>query len=342
MQPDINTSIAALLYEHNRLSIPGWGSFELAYQPASINQIQGQIEPPAKALSFNSDLQLDDGLLAQYLQRHYELGALSAREAINQYVQGLKTALDRREIVEIQHIGRFYRDYEQQVRFIAESHNFNKESFGLAAVAASPTSRTTVSSPGAAAQPGKRPVAPDRPKAKPGDGIISGNISGWFQRNLYWIGILSVVIVALGAYLLFLQPSPQEDLISQLPQDRINVSPTDNIEGEEQGATTTDETREDTADPEDTEAPTLAPGQQYAVIAVGLFGDERNVQRLVERIYRAGYEPYTSPENKLTRVGVQVTYESEAHLLRILRDVRSSLEENAFVLEKNGERVRSQ
>ena len=79
--------------------------------------------------------------------------AQQATEAVTEYVDSLKAALDRREIIEIPSVGRIYRDYEKQLKFMPEGTNFEASSFGLPDVKFTPVERTrkTESATGATA-----------------------------------------------------------------------------------------------------------------------------------------------------------------------------------------------
>ena len=89
----------------------------------------------------------------------------------------------------------------------------------------------------------------------------------------------------------------------------------------------------------DTEAPTLAPDEHTAIIAVGLFGNEDNVQRLVQQLNEEGFAPTTTKEGKLTRVGVAVRYTEDGELQKTLNDLRRMHTESAFIMYRDGKKV---
>ncbi|MCB0579438.1 MAG: hypothetical protein KDD10_09040, partial [Phaeodactylibacter sp.] len=99
MQIDIGSHIAALLYEHNSVNIPGLGGFVSSYKTATADQVQGELHPPSKGLNFNSNLVADDGLLAQHLQEKLGISLTDANELVENYVKEVKEAIGRREIV---------------------------------------------------------------------------------------------------------------------------------------------------------------------------------------------------------------------------------------------------
>lgn len=110
--------------------------------------------------------------------------------------------------------------------------------------------------------------------------------------------------------------------------ERVNVAPPEPIQ-EPSGATSVDEGAADTV-----EAPTLAPQQKQCIVVIGLFREKSNIDRLVQRIYGEGFEPYLEKNGAITRVGVQFPYTSEEDIAGLLRKVQSKLEPKAFVWKK--------
>jgi hypothetical protein len=140
---DIGACVASLLFENNSVSLPGLGSITTQYQSATIDHVQGKISSPAKALTFDTNLVLDDGLLAETAARRYEVPLHIAAEAVTDYVRGIQNTLDRREMFELSGVGRLYRDFEQKIQFISDENNFNPESYGLPTVQYYPVVRRT-------------------------------------------------------------------------------------------------------------------------------------------------------------------------------------------------------
>ncbi|MDX1667540.1 MAG: SPOR domain-containing protein, partial [Saprospiraceae bacterium] len=114
-----------------------------------------------------------------------------------------------------------------------------------------------------------------------------------------------------------------------------NVKPS---RGESAPATGTDTAADTsgttTADQDEAEGATVVPGQRYAIIAIGLFSRQENVNELFQRIYEEGYEPYKDSVNNLIRVGVQLPYQEEEEINRALQRIRREFDSQAFVLKK--------
>jgi hypothetical protein len=168
----------------------------------------------------------------------------------------------------------------------------------------------------------------------------------WTRRHLLYIIGATVVIFLTGMFFLTRsQPdAPTLETPNRIPRDRLNVPPSTSAPATPPASAKAEESiQEDVpASPETTPPTTPANADRYAIIAVGLFGDETNVQKMLARIERVDMEPFTSREGRLTRVGVQVRYQQESELAAALQRVKARIEDRAFVMEKEGKRVQSQ
>ena len=118
MEIDVGTYIGDLLYQNEKVNIPGLGGFTADYKTAELDHVQGKIAPPSKSLNFNSNLVVNDGLLINYIKEKHELSLGEAQKAVEDYVSRVKEAIGRREIVVFPEVGRLYKDYEQKLQFL--------------------------------------------------------------------------------------------------------------------------------------------------------------------------------------------------------------------------------
>lgn len=324
MNIDMGVVLAELFYEHEQVHLPGVGAFVLERQPALIDQIQAQIHPPGKQVKFNAHLQLDDGLLQQYLQDRYGLTATEAHTRIETFSADIRARLAAKQLIELPGIGRLYSNYEDNIQFLPDAGNYDADTYGLPILASYPvihrerTAATTA------------PVAPAAATAdyRRRNRYISKDISGWLQRNIVWLSVLTLLIIAIGTYLLVRDGSrPDADPLAGVPEDRLNVSPDDDL---------LDEDELNAIVPPGEEVAPAEADLRYAIIAIGLFADDNNVKRLLRRIAEAGFDPYTKLEEQGTRVGVQVRYQDEIELQQQLEEVRRRFNDKAFVLEEGG------
>lgn len=338
MEVDVGAYIADLLYEHDVVNLPGLGSFTGQYQSADIDHVQGRVHPPSKELAFNANLVLDDGVLVQYIQKKHLLSVKEAQRIVEDYVRQVQQALRNKEIVVFPKLGKLFQDYEGSLKFIAEGVNFNTDSYGLPPVQFYPINRLE---PPAGQTPGA--ASKDKPRQKKEAKDWVEKTVDWFDRHiLYFIGVVSVFIIFIIYWFFIHNPSPDTEASVpeiDIPTERFNTSPSQPREEisavppEEQNAPAAPSTSTETESPVDTEEPTIAPDQKSAIILIGVFGNAENVERLIQKLYQAGFEPYTEKAGNLTRVGIQFAYETEAELQSTLRDVQRKFEPNARIKE---------
>ena len=342
MEIDVGAYIADLLYENEMVNLPGLGGFVGKYHAAAIDHVQGKIQPPGKDLSFNTNLKLNDGVLVNYLQEKHDLSLSAAQKTVEDFVEGVRQALNKKEIVVFPKLGRIYQDYEGNIKFVSEGTNFNKNSYGLPAVQFYPLSRIEGRpTPPGSTTPPKEVKTSHQKKSTPS---WIEKMEQWFDQNIALIVAVAAVVLAFTAWWFFLRDSgpvqePDDPIAEKVPSERYNVKPSmeapasEEIEAE--GTTPADmENTTDNTQNIDTEEPTIAPGQKSGIILIGVFGNPDNVERLVRKIYEAGFEPFTEPRGNLTRVGIQFAYETEAQLQRNLKDVQDKFEPKAKIIKR--------
>lgn len=316
---DIGKCIAELLYEQESVSLPGLGSFTSRYKPAAIDHVQGKLSPPTKEIEFNANLVLDDGLLAEAAAQRLNANLGDAAAAVAAFVNEIRAVLDRREMFLIPGVGRLYKDFEQNLKFLPDEVNFNPETHGLPSLKYYPVVRRPV--PGV-------PVA-GKPAAKSADAVLAG----WFQRNLAWLAVATVLVISLSIYWIVFAPGKEDASgdISAVPQEFLNVKPGQTEEEEEAPAPPDDGGFDDD---EGAVEPVLPPDQKIGVIRIGRFGNEDNVKRLVRKAQELGLNPYTNKIGNLTEVGVRFSYTGEQEIKETLAVVRRSLAKDAVVERK--------
>ena len=124
--------IKDLLYRYECVIIPGFGAFLANYTSASIDADSSTFYPPGKTISFNRQLQTNDGLLANYVASvegtSYEL----ALQKIRNFTGSLSLKLSQGERITLDTIGDFSLTPENKVQFLpCGTENFNIASFGL-------------------------------------------------------------------------------------------------------------------------------------------------------------------------------------------------------------------
>lgn len=128
----ITTYINDLLYRYECVIIPGFGALLTQYQSAKIDGENQTFYPPAKTLSFNRQLQTNDGLLASYIASVEKCSYEASLQKLRNYTGKLSLQLSEKEVVSLSNIGDLHLNEENSVQFIPSSkQNFSTASFGL-------------------------------------------------------------------------------------------------------------------------------------------------------------------------------------------------------------------
>lgn len=136
---ELGKYISELLPEHDCVVIPGFGGFVANYAPASIHPTLHTLQPPYKRITFNRQLQNNDGLLANLIAAEERTSFRHASELIKEQVRKIEAALNVGNRVTLSGIGEIYFDVERNLRFEQDmSNNYYLGSFGLSAIQATP------------------------------------------------------------------------------------------------------------------------------------------------------------------------------------------------------------
>jgi len=321
MRADLIAQLAELLYQHDKVALPGLGTFFVKRQAARRDPVQGVFLPPSREVQFNPNLLFDDGLLKQALVRRQGLTAVEASSRIQAFVDEAQTQLRQNESLELPPIGKLFSNLNGQIQFVSAEENFDAGTFGLPAVQAEP-----LSSPQRPIHSG--PAVP--PPAKPS---WSNRLYHWFSRNVALLLFLTFLALAAMAYIAFGdQLFPQSGIADAQPEAQPKAVPVPEVPAYDSAA------EEAAAAPlpkeSDSEGITPDPGQKYFIIAVGLFREEENVNSAIQKIYADGYEPFIDKKGSLTRIGIQKAYTSNSEIQEALAYARSEFDPQAFVMKQ--------
>lgn len=124
--------ISELLYRYECVILPGFGAFLTKRQPAMIQEATHAFFPPLKIISFNSQLQNNDGLLANYMATAENISYTDAVAKIQRYVLWLNDKMSAGNRLDLEGIGSFYTSVENTVQFEpSQETNYLAEAFGL-------------------------------------------------------------------------------------------------------------------------------------------------------------------------------------------------------------------
>ena len=136
--------ISDLLYRYECVTIPNFGAFLSHPISARVNVATSDFYPPQKQLSFNIQLQSNDGLLASYVSEVENISFEMANQKIQKQVTQLKSRLEKGETVEFKNIGELASSNQGVLTFIPSDHiNYMSEAFGLATLVSPLIERNT-------------------------------------------------------------------------------------------------------------------------------------------------------------------------------------------------------
>jgi hypothetical protein len=136
---DITAFIRELLFGHDCVIIPGFGGFIGNYTPARIDKSSNTIYPPVKQISFNRNLNHNDGLLVGRISASAMMNYADARNLVEEFVDNVRARLSRGEKVVFENIGSFINNHEGNVQFEPDREvNYHLDSYGLEPIQVSP------------------------------------------------------------------------------------------------------------------------------------------------------------------------------------------------------------
>lgn len=129
----LTSYISELLYRYECVIIPGFGAFLTHQESAWIDQKSNTFHPPHKRISFNRQLQTNDGLAANYIATAEKTSYENALTRLRTFARELNSDLQKGKTITFERIGEFTSDEEGNVFFIPNNlENFSTDAFGLA------------------------------------------------------------------------------------------------------------------------------------------------------------------------------------------------------------------
>lgn len=129
---DIKAFIRELLFSHDCVIVPGFGGFIGNFTPARLDNKTGLYYPPLKQISFNRNLNHNDGLLIGRISMATGLNYADSRRLVEEFSNDIMEKLSSGRQVVFDHIGTFVNNHENNVEFEPEAGiNYHTGSFGL-------------------------------------------------------------------------------------------------------------------------------------------------------------------------------------------------------------------
>lgn len=195
---ELTKHIEILLLENDCVIVPELGGFITHYQPARYEEDEGVYLPPTRMVGFNSQLTMNDGLLAQaYMQTHHT-DFLDATKLISVKVNELKEVLYNDGLVEISGVGTLHYTMYGKYEFRPLENGvlppvlYALDSFSIAPLAAEVVNETVV-----------------QPEIPQGRRIVPEKTKKSFTLNPQWLSNAVAIIIA--AVLFFTLSVPVEN-----------------------------------------------------------------------------------------------------------------------------------
>ena len=142
---DITAFIRELLFGHDCVIVPGFGGFIGNYTSARIDKSNSTFFPPVKRISFNINLNHNDGLLVGRISEFKGINYADARNLVEEFVKDVRNRLAIGERVVFINIGSFINNHEGNLQFEPDINaNYQLDSYGLASFQFSPLEKYNV------------------------------------------------------------------------------------------------------------------------------------------------------------------------------------------------------
>lgn len=285
--------IKDLLYRYECVIIPGFGAFLTQNHSARIDGGSHTFHPPGKTISFNRQLQTNDGILANYVASVENCSYELALQKIRNFTGHLSLELSEGKTVTLNTIGDFHLNHEKTIQFTPlNAENFSTAAFGLTSFVSPPMEREVV----AETQKGVVELYHEKKKtAYP------------FLRYAA-IGLIAITLGGLGGMKIY---EGQVEKHNFAEKEKANAL----VENDIQEATFLI----------DNPLPTLTIGVtketgKYHIVA-GAFRIESNAQKKIKQLSQKGFSARLIGKN---RYGLhQVVYSSHSDRLGALQELRN-------------------
>lgn len=306
------TYIKDLLYRYECVIIPGFGAFLTQRHSARIDKDSNTFYPPGKTLSFNRQLQTNDGLLANYVASAEECSYETALQQIRNFTGRLSLRLSEGETVSIQNIGEFSLNKEQSVQFLPADHqNFSAAAFGLSSLV-SPAINREVYKEAVETLEEKVPLlfTPAKREATP-------------YLRYAAVGIIAIMATGFGGMKFYESRVQKHNFVQKQRADSL-------VEKQIQEATFVISNPLPAMD-----LPVEKEQGRYHIIA-GAFRIENNAKKKIKQLIDKGYSARQIGKNRygLHQVAYR-SYEDRLEALKALRTIKNSENKDAWLLVQN-------
>ncbi len=282
--------ISDLLYRYDLVIVPNFGGIIGRKKSARFDRDTYIFSPPHKELSFNVQLQDNDGLLANYVAEVENISYEKALQLIAQQIKEWQSSLQKNKRLKLDQIGIFNLVAEDKLLFLPlTTRNYLAEAYGLTSFIHKPNIQNTAK-PAAKVVAKKEIGTPKRPvnTNKKNTAIPRKTIPKKSSNNNTFWKYAAVFVVGLGlfgggiGYLKNQSQQPQEQFQKAtfvLPEDFPAISITNHIF------------------PDDTKEVKAVKEERYFIIS-GAFRNKQNAEKKKNELIQSGYQADIIGKNK--------------------------------------------
>ena len=118
----LETYISDLLYRYDCVTVPEFGAFLTQRVSAKVHESTHTFYPPKKVLSFNEQLQQNDGLLANYIAEVEKIPYATALNKVSKQIKSIKSFLVEGETIQLKNIGELVLNADGKIQFDPSNH----------------------------------------------------------------------------------------------------------------------------------------------------------------------------------------------------------------------------
>lgn len=310
--------ISDLLYRYECVTIPEFGAFLTTTVSAKVHETTNAFYPPKKVLSFNEQLQNNDGLLARYIADVEKIPYETAVKRIAENVESFKSYLTQGETLTFDNIGDLSLNNEGKITFEPSYHlNYLTDAFGLSQFTSGVVTREVYKETAEA-------VEEIIPIAFTPEKRIEHETTTVKRPYLRYAAV-ALIALTLGGFGMSQYHNNQVEKHNQLAQEEATTQ----LESKIQEATFVIENPLPTI--------TLNLDKQvgnYHIIA-GAFRVEENATKKINQLKAQGYKARSIGKNKygLHQV-VYASYQDRVESLNALKDIKHNHNRDAWLLVK--------
>lgn len=310
---NIESYISQLLYRYQCVTVPGFGAFLTEIQSAQLIENSHSFFPPKKVISFNSHLKNNDGLLANHIAQAEKSSYEYAVSAIQYEVHNWKKSLQENGYFAIKNVGNFSFNSDKNLVFTPyDQTNYLTNSFGLSAFVSPMVKREQFEQ--------KIEALEENIEESEVIALIPER-----RRTSTYLKYAAVFVLGLGltgavGYPVYQQHIANETIL-------VEKSVQKQVQNKIQEATFFIE------NPVPAVTLSIKESKMSYHIMAGAFRDERNAQKIFEKLSSQGYKARRIPENKYGLFPVLYgSYATFAEAEKAKQEIRNTVNPDAWIL----------